>query len=104
MTTKPGPDPYFSQLAYVSFKKSNTGLQQPMTAASPSHSELSAAKYNLVVLGQTNNQTALQVAGKSFQNSHEQYEKQNRGGRRKSVPQKVNQKSSLSVTNSICKE
>jgi hypothetical protein len=26
MTTKPDPDSYFSQLAYFSFKKSNTGL------------------------------------------------------------------------------
>jgi hypothetical protein len=98
MTTKPDPD--FSQLAYFSFKKSNTGLHQSMTAVSPSHSELSAVKQNLAVLGQA----PLQVAGKSFQNSHELYEKLNRGGRRKSIPQKVNRKSSLSVTNSICKE
>ena len=84
MTSNPSnrkPDPDFSQLADFSFKKSNTGLLQSLAAASPSHSELSAAKQNLIVLGPT----ALQVLGNSFQNSHDPYEKL-RGGRRKSIP------------------
>ena len=84
MTTKPKspkPDPDFSQLANFTFKKSDPGLLQSMTAVPQAHSELSAVQQNLAVLAPT----ALQVASKSFQNPHDQYEKL-RGGRRKSTP------------------